>query len=261
MSTTLRVFYWMLRRDLHRYRQNAVRYLVDFGLIYPALFALSFGLLLPTISLGGYNPYISTLFICGSTVWIFWPITWNINHAMLYDLKFDQFTQYQMSIIHPRLVLLERLLFCTLVAFINTLPFLLVSKLILGDIFLTAHANWPQLITMILVASLTSAATTLCAVCYLEDVRAANFVIRIFVPMNNLAGLFTPWHIMNKLSPTLGTLLRINPMLYILEGIRSTLLGGTEFIPFATCVPMLLGWTVIFMLLSFYFFKRKMDHL
>ena len=76
-----------------------------------------------------------------------------------------------------------------------------------------------------------------------------------------LGGFWAPLYIVQQSSTLLGYIVYLNPIIYLTEGLRRALLGDSAFLPVGVCVFALFGFSVLFTLLTFHFFKKKTDHI
>ncbi len=252
-------FFW---RDLYVYRANFRRSLINYGIIYPLLYALAFGLFLPSVIPSLNNALGRTLLLAGSFLWLVYPIGFNLNIGLLYDFEADKFINYQLTLLSPRLLLLEKILSSSLIGFLYTLPMLPLSKLLLGSLLDTTQTSWLKIMSILYLSSLLSCVITIFNCSFLKDSRFfRSFLVRFYGPLIQFGGLFMPYKTMAAFSPFLALALYINPFIYITEGLRGALLGDSAFMPFIWCVIALFLFSGLFTLLAFYFFKKKTDHI
>lgn len=69
---------------------------------------------------------------------------------------------------------------------------------------------------------------------------------RVLHPMFMLGGYCCSFEVVKSFSPVVGAFYLCNPMVYIMEGMRSAILGPEGFLPFSTCVFALIGITALF---------------
>ena len=261
MYATARVFLRFLQRDIYTYRHRFMTYVINYALIYPLIYSFFIGHLQGTAYFGNDVLLRSSLLI-GHILIVILVFANILNIGLIFDLENQRYIDYQLTLLDPRLIMVERILFSSLFTFLISLPFFPIAKLILGEGFITAHTSWPKTVCMLYACSLLCATYTQCMVCIIPTSRKVrSFWMRFNFVLNTLGGLFIPWYTMNTLSPVLGYVTLLNPLLYITEGLRQTLLAQEHFLSFSTCMGMLLFYSLLFTLASFYYFKKRVDHI
>ncbi len=100
------------------------------------------------------------------------------------------------------------------------------------------------------------------AFCYLRStLELSNFWMRFNSPLMTFGGFFIPWFVMYELSPWLGRLVLLNPLLYVTEGLRGAIIGGEHYIPLGYCLLGMLAGTVLFTALAMRLFRGRVDHI
>jgi len=261
MHKNIPIFFQFLARDFYTYKSRAFTYIINYCLIYPALFAISIGYIQSNVLFGANTTQSSTLFI-GHILTIMLVVANILNIGLLFDLENNRFIDYQIMLLPPRLVLFERIIFASLFTFLITLPFFPVAKLILGDSFTTNNASWLMTYLILYVGSLCCAAYTLFVVCTIKSSRTLrSFWMRINFSLITFGGLFIPWMVTKKFSSILGYLILLNPLLYITEGLRSAILNDPQYIQAPICIAALLVFSIFFTLLAWHYFKKRVDHI
>jgi ABC-2 type transport system permease protein len=197
----------------------------------------------------------------GSLAFIFLILSSTLNLLLLLDFDGDRYIDYQITILNPRLIVMEKIIFSTLFSFFVSLPFFIVSKIILRDELDTTNLSIPKLLLMILIGCFTCSAYSISAVCILKGAhRTGTWWRRVNNPMLMLGGSWVPWVAIAKVSPIIGYLVLLNPMIYMTEGIRGSIFGDNIYISFEYCITALIIFSAIFIVTAFHFFKKRTDH-
>lgn len=264
---SFKIFLQFLRRDAYIVLRRIKNYIINYVFVYPALYTIAFGFLLPLTSMGGDKIELATRMFVGSAILFLQIIVFVVNVEFIRDLENDKFINYQLSILPSRLVILERLVFTTLFCFVLVLPYFPLAKLLIHtfadvDVFDTQHARIGATMLCLFLGSALCAALNILAVCFLSSSRQLpKFWVRVFSPLVVLGGHMVPWIVMKKFSPVLGYAVLLNPMLYITEGLRQAIIGGPIFFSLALCVSVLSGVITLFSVMAIHFFKKKVDAL
>jgi len=260
ISPTIKIFFIFLYRDFYVYAKRINYYAINYGLIVPLLYIFSFAYVQPQVYFNG-NAQLGIPTFIGNISLLLMSLTYNITSHMLFDLLNDRFTEYQISILPGRLFIIKEILFASLWSFLLVIPFFPLAKFLLGSIFVTSHISWVSVYALLYLAALCCSAYHCLAVCIMNKAEETrHFWMRVNLPLFALGGFWVPWHIMNSFSPWLGTILFANPIIYITEGLRQAVIGGSQFLSITTCVIMLSFYICIFTVLSFYFFRKKIDY-
>ena len=260
LKRTFYIFCQFIRRDIQVYRHRLPTLLVNLALIYPILYTISFAYIQSRAYFGA-DITARTVLFSGNITLLALVVSFTFAFTLLYDLEGDRHIDYLITLLPPRLILIERIMFDSLSVFFLITPFFPVCKLILGDQFYTNNASWTTLYIVILVASFCCTAYNLLAACTLRLHQIENFWARFTAPLDIFGGAFVPLSIMKATIPLLGTLALANPFIYITEGTRSAILGTDEFIPATTCILVLILFTLFFMFCSFHSLKKRMDYI
>lgn len=262
MKRTATIFLQFLRRDFYLYSKQLRRFLVNFGFLRPFFFAFSFAYIQANLVFKTQQTKFVTVFLIGNTMTIVLILTFTMSVKLLFDFKQNRFIDYQISLLHPRLVVLEHILFYSLFSCLVMLPFFPITKLFLQSSFLTTHTSWPQVALILYLGSLCLSAYHFLAVTVMKGpLSITTLWMRINIPMLIMGGFWVPLHIIKQSVPILSSIAYLNPLIYLTEGLRSAILNSPEFLPVWICASALLGFSVFFTLLSFYFFKKKTDHI
>lgn len=261
MESSLRIFINFLWRDYYVQARHIGTFLINNVLLYPIIQSVTFLYLIPSIVFGGQNATLNTTMFIGNMLLLMLILTWKLAMPLLFDLDQDRFIDYQISILSPSLVLLERILFSSLFTWVLLLPIFPLVSIYFPAYFDTSTTSWWRVIVILYCGSLFCAAYHTFMACALPSPRDIR---RLWVRYNQvlflLGGFSIPWHIVNQTSPILGYITRLNPMMYISEGLRQAFLNDARFFPFWLCTGILLIASTGMTLLAWRAFKRRVDH-
>ncbi len=257
------IFLRLMQRDWYQYKDRIFSYyLINYALIYPALYAFSFGYLQANLFFGNTDPLKGTILFVGNFLLVVIVLSFNLGLELLFDLEHDRTVDYQMTIINPRLIIIERILFTSLFTFFILLPYYPVAKLLLGSFFVTSALSIPKAIALLYVSSLMCAAYNHFVACVLPSADSIGiFWRRVNTPLFMLGGFWVPWYVLQKFSPWLGAVAMLNPFLYVTEGMRQAVLNNNLFLPFWHSFFMLLLFTAMFTGAALWKFKKRVDHI
>ncbi len=262
MMTTFLIFLQFLYRDFYVYRTRLWQYAINYVFMYPACFSFAYAYVEPNALFGPHSEYLGTLLFTGSILIVLLLVSYKIAIQLLFDLENTRFIDYQMSILPPRLILLEQVVFASLFTFLLTAPFFPIGKLLVGDAFLTINTSWPKLFFILYLSALCASAYHVCASCFLEGSEKISLLWgRSNTILMSFGGIFIPMATIRSFSTWIGYATYANPFAYITEGIRSAILGGPTFTPYWLCATMLMVFSVLFTCGAWHYFKKKTDHI
>ncbi len=258
----IRIFFAFLKRDFYVYFKRIHTYTINFVILYPLTYIISFAYIQAKVYFGTENVTQATIFFAGNVILLIMSLAFEFTITLLFDLENEHTTDYRITILDPWLVLVEHVTFTTLFSFILLLPFFPITVLCLQNNFDSSHISWPLLFLMLFLSCLCGAAYHILVACALKNSKQiVHFWMRCNLPLITLGGFWTPWYIMNQYSHTLGILSLFNPLLYATEGIRQAIIGGNMFLSASICAIVLIIFSFVFTGVALYLFKKKVDHI
>lgn len=107
------------------------------------------------------------------------------------------------------------------------------------------HIAWGGLLMMVVLSSAFFSLLFFWAVMHFRSDSYFNDLWpRLLAPMYSFGCLFFTWKGFATHRPYLAKILLCNPITYCIEGLRTALCGGNEYLPLTLCVPVLAGLCV-----------------
>lgn len=254
------LFLQFLYRDFYVQKQQLINHVINYSIIYPIIYIFSFAYLQTQIYFHGQT-HIGAMVFSGTCMVPLLVMTFHITFDLLFDLEKNHHTDFQIMAGNPRLLLTEQILFSSLFTFFIMAPFFLLAKVFASSFIDLSNIHWPSLFLILYLGALCFSAYHKLAAVMLTVKKISMFWTRVNYVLLVLGGFWIPLHIMREFSPVLGNLVRLNPILYLTEGLRQSIIGGSQFLPLVQCASALFVLSVIFTLLSFHFFKKRVDHI
>ena len=258
---SFRLLIQLLARDFYVFGKRIGSFGLNYLLIYPLLAIVTFGYIQPGIYFGPGHTKTSIVLLVGTFCINMLSLCYTLMASFVFDLEHDRFTDYQISIVPPRILLLKMILFPALIASLISIPYFPLAYAILPSYFATLQINWIGLLGVIMAAALYCASYIMMGLCIIK--RAINIRqlwLRFNWPFVVLGGLWIPFYLLKTNFPILGYIALFDPFTYFTEGIRSALIGSDQFIPYKICIFALLSFFCMFSFITVYFFKKKLDH-
>jgi len=253
------IFLQLLHRDFYIFFKNFTTDAINNGLIFPLMYAFFFAYIQSQLYFETDMLQERTIMFIGNISLLTLVSSYHFTFPLLFDFEGARHVDYEIRTLSPRLVILEKIVFATLATFALILPFFPFCKLLLQNKFDTSNTNWIQLFIILFLGSLCVSAYYFLAICILKNAsRINNFWLRFNLPLLLLGGFWTPWYITMKVFPALGIATLANPFLYITEGARQTIVGGSKFLSFPVSVTALICFSLLFTMLTFYFLKNEL---
>jgi len=117
-----------------------------------------------------------------------------------------------------------------------------------------------KVLVTVVVANLFHGFFGLLAASYMPTVSDIRHLwMRFLMPMWWIGGFQYNWEAMHSVSPNFARFMLLDPLVYLMEASRISVLGQEGFLPFWTCIGVLLVTTVVFALFSIRRFKQRLD--
>lgn len=257
LSDNARIFLALLQRELIVLRKELKDALID-GIIVIGIDALTYGYLFPLM--GMQQKMIAPIFI-GSVFVIFFMLSYSKGLEVIFDLKYSRFIDYHMTLPISRswlfAVYVARMVLHSLVI---ALPIIIIGAFLFGAQIPAHTINIPAFLVMSLLTLIFSSILFL-ALCFYYSYNwfMVNIWPRRLTPLFCIGSIFFPWKMVNAFSPSLGILFLFNPFTFMAEGLRSTLLGSTDYISPIICMFAIIGWTILALLIMIMGIRKRLD--
>jgi ABC-2 type transport system permease protein len=118
------------------------------------------------------------------------------------------------------------------------------------------RVHWPLLLTMLPLAAAMSAAFGLTIGTRVEPRQVPLIFSLLVIPMTFLGAVYYPWKTLTPL-PWLKTIVLVNPLIYVSEGMRASLTNGVPHMALWAIYLALVGFTALFWKLGIDGFKKR----
>jgi len=262
MSRMLLQLCAFLRRDAYVYRERIVRFIFNYAFLYAVMYGLCFGYLLPKIGMSvSVQTFSATVMFVGLLLFALSGCAFAINGDFLFDSDKDQLTNYYLTIVPYWFIIIEKIIFGSVLLFLCMVPYYIFMKLCFFSTFDLSHMSLIKVLIILYLSCLYAMTFSIMFACIVKYPvkQIRHFYRRIHFPMIVLGGVLVPWKAIAKFSTLLGYIVLINPLIYVTEGLRHSFLGGDYFFTFWVCVSALIIFTLIALTTACIFFRRKAD--
>ena len=176
------------------------------------------------------------------------------------DLEFNRFINYQFTLpISKKWLVASYIASFSMDIFISTTPVFVIGMFLLRNLILFNINFFGLFIVYFLSLLLFSIFFLLLAFATRWEWFINNTWEKILVPLMHLGGIYFIWSRLSAFSPLLSKFVLLNPLIYIIEGLRAGLFDGSEFLPLIYCIPALLLWVIFMLMLLWHVITKRLD--
>ncbi len=226
----LTTVYYLIRRDLRIFKEEFWGKLIDTSLLLFTTVVI-FGYFLPAYGLKtDYGPFLLIGVIAGFG---FFEVIGKVG-LMIADLEGDRTILYTLTLPIPSwLVFVYIAVSWAILSSIMSILMFPLGKLLLFSKFDLAKINLFKLPLIFIISNLFFGFFALWLVAILKKMsNLSHLFVRIINPMYSFGGWWYSWAAIYAISPILGYLHLVNPLLYVMEGMRAATLGQEGYLPF-----------------------------
>lgn len=253
----LQTFFAILVRDARIFKQHINSRMIDACIWAGAALYVS-QYVLPEFGID--QSFASFLLTGNIAVWGMFEIGTNMA-ILLGDLQGTNSLSYYLTLPIPSTWIFIRIgLMDAYKSIIPTLPLLPLGKLILQDHVDLSTINYPKLILCTIIAHLFFGFFGL----FLSSITPTFEYIttirqRFIFPLWFLGCYQFTWHMLHNTSPILSYINLLNPVVYIMEGMRGSTDMTLPTLPFWLCIGITITFTLFFGYFGIRNFKKRLD--
>lgn len=252
------IFLTLIARDIKVLKRRLNSLIVD-GLILVCVTVLVFGYLLPL--LGMSTTLIAPIFLGNSLSFFLASLGYNFATRMVYDLKFDHFIDYFLTLPLPKRWLFAYFLTSFIIeTALVTLPLVTLGIILLGKNFGPINGSFITFLAVYFFVLLFWALFFLgssftCSYQWFKNNMWARRIMPLFV----LSPAFFTYKTVTTFMPRFSTIMLCNPLTYLVEGLRVALLGGTDYLPLPMCLMGIFVALLCMSLRLYYGIHKRLD--
>ncbi len=238
-----KIFLQLISKDLAQFRRIFAGKLFDTCFLFFTNVAV-FGYFMPKLGLSdGYGSFI--LIGAISSFGLFDTI--GQVGEIIFDIEGDRTITFTLSLPLPSyMVFMQLALKWALQCFLLCVPLFLIGKLILWEGFDLGLISLGKLILIFPTVCLFYGIFSLWLVGVITKINSiASLFLRFINPIFMFGGYFFTWQASYELSPIVAYAILINPMIYVMEGMRAACLGQQGYLPFWYCLAALWGFILV----------------
>jgi len=180
-------------------------------------------------------------------LWGFFEMLTSIA-LILGDIEGNQSILYYISLPLPTYLLFtEYALASAYRSILSSIFVIPAGKLLLGNDFMLCNIHWHEFIVGCIIINIFYGFFTLFIVSLIPDIASLSMVrSRIIFPLWFLGGFQFTWKMSYQALPIIAYINLCNPIMYVMDGIRSTALPKHLYLPFWNCMGMLILFSIFF---------------
>ncbi len=252
-----KLFIQLMRKDLRQHRRVFLTKFFDTCFL---LFTnvVIFGYFMPKLGVSAnYGPFILIGAIASFGLF---DIIAQVGE-LIFDIEGDKTITFSLCMPVPYWVVFGQLAIKW--AFNNLLlcaPLFLLGKLILWESFDLLKINLLQLIILFPTVCLFFGFFSLWLTGVIKNLQSiSSLFLRFINPLFMFGAYFFTWQASFELSPIIGYCILINPMVYVMEGMRAACLGQEGYLPYWYCLFALWGFILVFGSHAILSLRKRLD--
>ena len=212
---------------------------------------------LPSMGLHNYAPFILMSSAIG---YGFFIAAFNAID-LVDDITDNQAILYELTLpVAQWMIFAKYAISTTLQALVISLSIIPCGLLVIGTMEPFAQFSLIKFITIFICASLFYGSFMLIFTsCIRTMLQVENIWLRLIFPMWYLGCFQFPWQTLHTISPALAYVDLLNPMTFIMEGMRSATINSAQSLPFLLCCSMILLYATISFVVGVYWMKKRLD--
>ncbi len=257
IKKTARIFYWLMCRDLTIFFRDYKDYLLNvfiFTIIEVGVFAY----LLPYF---GLDAQFGTFVVGGIVVSV--SLFEAMHSATLFvdDLDNDRQITYDLTLpVSSSVIFIQRAFLYTCRMLLMGVFVIPLSKIIYWSKIDLSQFSLFKFMLIFLVFNLMYGFFGLWMISFIAEMdKVRNIWIRVVYPLWFIGGFLSSWQSIYVVSPFFSYFALFDPITYVMEGIRSTIMGSAGFLNFWICLGAIVIFMVLFAWRGMYLLRKRLD--
>jgi len=254
---SIQTFTTLLMRDARVFKKHIIGRFVD-ACFWSGINLFVSQYILPQF---GISSKFGTFIMIGNiAAWGMLEVGTNVS-ILISDLLGIQSTSYYLTLPIPQSWIFIRIgLSDAFKSFISTLPMIPIGKLVLWNHVSLSDIAYGKLIISYIVAHLFFGFFGLFLASKTPNLEYITTIKqRIIFPLWFIGCYQFTWDMLYNVNPTIAYINLLNPIVYIMEGMRSAIVSDYALIPYQTCIAMTIIFTFLFGYLGIRGFKKRLD--
>lgn len=247
----------LLKRDIVRIKREFLGTLFDSSFLLFCMLVV-FGYLMSSYGLGeSYGPF---LLVSAIASFGFFSTVGKVFNLVT-DIEGDRLISYSLTLPLPSwLVFVYIGLFWALESLVTTIFLFPIGKLILFNQFDLSQISYLKLVPFYISINIFYGFFSLWLSSILKNMHdLGKLWVRVINPLVMFGSFYNSWNAAYQAAPTVALIELINPVLYVMEGMRNATLGLPSAIPFWVCLCAIWCFTLICGFLAIKKLQTRLD--
>lgn len=253
----LKIFKWLFLRDIKVLYLELKSELPDI-ILWSFKILILFGYFMPTLGLPkDYGAFI----LFGTLVTVIFFRVFDVVNKIIQDIHYVGIIEYQLILpISSFFIFLKNVFIFVIRSFIISICVYFTGCILLVQNIYDTPSSMVKAFIIILLTSFMFAGLTFLIVSLtkVKNLYFSYFSTILFTLWDFGCYLYS-WKVLYLKIPILSYLMLLNPITYAMEGIRAAILSDSIYMNFWLCLIILIFSFVLFSILGFKFFKRRLD--
>ncbi len=251
------VFSQLVKADLISLKENLLDKIINVS-IWASLNLLIFAYIMPEFGLKldfGVFQYASI--IASVSLFEIFPSA----AKLINDFESEKSFLYNFTLPVPSwIIVLSKITFYSINAITMSLCVIPLGKIVLLNKLSFFNIAFFKLALLILCSAFFYSSLVIWIASIIDDVsKLGNAWLRVIFPMWFLGGFQFSWSAMEKVVPYVAYFNLLNPMVYITEGARASIIGQGGYLNFWICILMILFFSGLSIVCGFFKLKKRLD--
>ena len=253
--------YWLLQRQWFLVKNSLGDLFINYALIWPAIFSFSSGYFVPLVFFP-YDPVRKgTELMVGMVLLQAFVVAYFMMVDLISERESAGILPYHITATSFAAAFAARILFYVLYVFCAVLPFLPVSKLLLGAHLYTDLISWPLFIVVSFFVVTLVVTYVFALAALVSEMRSIEYVWSYGVePFLWLSGMWAPAYAIAKSGvPGISWFLLINPFAYGSDALRQLFFHDARFASVGLSVLVMVVATAFFIIIAYWLLRKKIE--
>jgi ABC-2 type transport system permease protein len=190
----------------------------------------------------------------------FFEIYGNTANTLM-DFEGDRSIEYYLTLpTTPSVIIFSMASVYSFIGICLTILTIPLGKLLLWNTFSLSQISWLKFAIIIIVSNLFFGMSTLAIAAHTGSMnRISNVWMRFLFPLWFFGGFQFSWQALYNVLPWVAYCDLANPILYVMEGVRASVLGQEGYLPWWICVVMLCVFTGLSSIYAYRKMKKLLD--
>ena len=251
--------YWLMQRQFFLIKNSLGDLFINYAIIWPCIFSFSSGYFVPLVFFPQDPINKGTELMVGMVLLQAFVVAYFMMVDLISERESSGILHYHITATSFGAAFAARVLFYVMYVFCALLPFLPVSKLLLGEHLYTDLISWPLLVVVLFFVVTLVVTYVFALAALVREMRSIEYVWSYGVePFLWLSGMWAPTYAIAKSGvPGITYFLMINPFGYASDVLRQLFFNDPRFSSVGISVLIMFLATVFFVAVAYRLLRKQ----